>query len=399
MSIANGRIHLGLPGPTPLPDRVLRAMQRQPVDIYAEELIGITRSAKADLAQLIGTAGDIHIYAANGHGAWEAALVNTLSPGDTVLVLDSGRFAGDWGEMAGDLGFAVEYLPGSWRRAIAPEDVARRLRADEEGRIRAVLATQVDTASSVANDIAAIGAAIGGAGAGRAPLFMVDVIGSLASVPFEMDRWGVDLAVAGSQKGLMCPPGLSFVAAGPRALAAHEHATQPRHYWDWTKRNRPLHYFQYCGTPPELMLFGLRAALDMILEEGPDAVHRRHRLLAGAVRAAAEVWAGPADAAVSFNVTDPAARADSVTTLLTADGHDPGVLYAHCRDVCGLVLGIGVGALRGRAFRIAHMGHVNAPMILGGLATVELAMTALGWRIGRGGTQAAIDHLAAETRA
>jgi alanine-glyoxylate transaminase/serine-glyoxylate transaminase/serine-pyruvate transaminase len=371
-------------------------MQRQPLDIYAGELIEITRSCKADLARLIETAGNVYIYAANGHGAWEAALVNTLSPGDRVLVLESGRFAIDWGKMAGDLGLQVSHLPGGWRHAVAPAEVERQLRADSRHEIKAVLTTQIDTASGVANDISAIAGAI--AAAGHPALFMVDVIGSLASVPFSMDAWGIDVSVAGSQKGLMCPPGLSFVAAGPRALDAHSRSNAPRHYWDWTGRNQPMHYFQYCGTPPEHLLFALRAALDMIFEEGVPSVFERHRLLAGAVRAATGVWASSPGSAVTFNVIDPAARADSVTTLLTAEGHDPSVLHNHCRDVFGLVLGIGIGELRGKAFRIAHMGHINAPMILGALATVELAMTSLGWSFGAGGVQAAIDHLARRTR-
>jgi alanine-glyoxylate transaminase/serine-glyoxylate transaminase/serine-pyruvate transaminase len=397
MSLANGPILFGLPGPTPIPDRVLRAMQRQPIDIYDPELQAITRTCKADLADIIGTSGNVHIYAANGHGAWEAALVNTLSPGDCVLVLESGRFASDWGHLARDFGLEVRRLPGDWRTAVDPSQVEAFLRDDARKEIKAVLVTQIDTASGVANDIAKISAAI--ASSGHPALFMVDVIGSLGSVRFQMDAWHVDVAVAGSQKGLMCPPGLSFVAAGVRALERHARAGAPRHYWDWTGRNRPLHYFEYCGTPPEHLLFALREALDIIAEEGLPAVLERHRILAGAVRSAAEVWAAGSNAAVSFNVIDAAARADSVTTLLVADGHDPAELFDFCKNTCGLVMGTGIGVLKGKAFRIAHMGHINAATILGTLATIELGLTSLNWPVGSGGVNAAIAHLAKHTLA
>jgi alanine-glyoxylate transaminase/serine-glyoxylate transaminase/serine-pyruvate transaminase len=371
-------------------------MQRQPLDIYDDELQEITRTCKADIARIMGTSDPIYIYAANGHGAWEAALVNTLSPGDCVLVLESGRFAVDWGCMASDFGLEVRRLPGDWRTAVDPSMVEEFLRADTQREIKAILATQIDTASGVVNDIERISAAI--AAAGHPALFMVDVIGSLASVQFRMDDWHVDVAVAGSQKGLMCPPGLSFVAAGARALESHARARAPRHYWDWTGRNRPLHYFEYCGTPPEHLLFALREALDMIAEEGLPAVLERHRSLAGAVRSAAEVWSSVPNPAVSFNVIDASARADSVTTLLVADGYDPANLFDFCKRTCGLVMGMGIGDLRGKAFRVAHMGHISAATVLGTLSTIELGMMALKWPVGFGGVDSAMAHLVKNMR-
>jgi alanine-glyoxylate transaminase / serine-glyoxylate transaminase / serine-pyruvate transaminase len=389
MTIANGREFLSIPGPTTVPDAVLAAMHRPAIDIYSGALVDITTSCLDDLRRIFGSRGRTYVYAANGHGAWEAALVNVLSRGERILVLESGRFATSWGEMASMLGIEVEVLPGSERRAVDPAALEARLRSDTAGEIRAILVVQVDTASSVVNDIPAIRRAIDAAGHGA--LLLVDTIASLATMPFEMDLWGVDVAVAGSQKGLMTPPGLSFVAAGERAIAAHRRAGLRTRYWDWTEREGELHYQKYCGTPPEHLMFGLRKALDMLLEEGLENVIRRHRLLAEAVRHAVGVWCE--GGALELNVVEPADRADSVTTVLVNGGRDPRELLEYCAKTCGVVLGVGIGEFGGRAFRIAHMGHVNAPMILGTLGAVEIGLVALGIAHGRGGVQAAIDHL------
>ena len=389
MTLASGREFLSIPGPTTVPDEVLAAMHRPAIDIYSGALLAVTTSCLADLRQVFRTEGRVYIYAANGHGAWEAALVNVLSRGDTVLALESGLFATVWGEMARVLRLEVETLPGSWRRAVDPAALEARLRADRTGRIKAVLVVQVDTASGVVNDIPAIRQAMDAAGHGA--LLMVDAIASLATMPFEMDAWRVDVAVAGSQKGLMTPPGLSFVAAGHNALTAHRSAGLRTRYWDWTERDGEQHYQKYCGTPPEHLLFGLRKALDLLLEEGLGNVFRRHRLLAEAVRRAVGVWAE--GGLLEFNVAEQAERADSVTTVLVADGHDPRVLLDFCARQCGVVLGVGIGPLGGKALRIAHMGHVNAPMILGTLGALEITLVALGVAHGRGGLQAAVDWL------
>ena len=389
MTLASGREFLSIPGPTTVPDAVLAAMHRPAIDIYSGALLEVTTSCLADLRRVFRTEGRVYIYAANGHGAWEAALVNVLSAGDAVLVLESGVFAVVWGEMARVLGLEVETLPGGWRRAVDPAALEARLRADGAGRIKAVLVVQVDTASGVVNDIPAIRQAMDAAG--HDALLMVDVIASLATMPFEMDGWRVDVAVAGSQKGLMTPPGLSFVAAGPQAVAVHRTAGLRTRYWDWTEREGPQHYQKYCGTPPEHLLFGLRKALDLLLEEGLENVFRRHRLLAEAVRRAVAVWAE--GGILEFNIAEPSARADSVTTVLLAGGQDPQRLLEFCARQCGVVLGVGIGPLSGRAFRIAHMGHVNAPMILGTLGGLEIGLVALDITHGKGGLQAAIDWL------
>jgi alanine-glyoxylate transaminase/serine-glyoxylate transaminase/serine-pyruvate transaminase len=395
MTLSNGREFLSIPGPTTVPDEVLAAMHRPAIDIYAGSLIDLTASLLKDLSRIFRTEGHSYIYAANGHGAWEAALTNVLSRGDTVLVCESGRFAVGWGEMADMLGVTVEALPGDWRRAVDPAALEARLRADTGGEIKAVMVVQIDTASGAFNDILAIRKAIDAAGHGA--LLMVDTIASLGCVPFEMDQWGVDVAVAGAQKGLMMAPGLSFVAAGPKAKRAHEAAGLRTLYWDWTFRDGDEHYQKYCGTAPEHMLFGLRKSLDMLLEEGLENAHTRHRVLAEAVRRAVDVWRG--GGGVEFNIVEPAERADSVTTILMADGADPQPLKDYCQQTCGVVLGTGIGALGGKAFRIAHMGHVNAPMILGTLGVVEVGLAATGIPHAKGGVQAAIDWLAASAPA
>jgi alanine-glyoxylate transaminase / serine-glyoxylate transaminase / serine-pyruvate transaminase len=389
MVVRAGREFLAIPGPTTLPDEVLRAMHRPAVDIYAGPLLALTDSLLADMSRLFRTKGRSYIYIANGHGAWEAALTNVLSKGDKVLVLESGRFALGWGNAAAFLGAEVEVLKGGWRRAVRPADVEARLREDKAGEIKAILIAHIDTSSGVVNDIEAIGKAI--KAAGHEALFMVDAVASLGCVPFEMDAWGVDVAMSGSQKGLMSPPGLGFVAANDRACAAHTRAGLRTPYWDWTARDGKVHYQKYAGTPPEHLLFALRAALDMIFAEGFDEVFRRHHLLAEAVRRAVTVWAE--GKAFDFNIVTPSERSDTVTTILMADGCDPGPLQDYCNTKCGVVLGTGFGEMAGKAFRIAHMGHVNAPMVLGTLGVVEMGLEALGMPHRSGGVQAAVGWL------
>jgi alanine-glyoxylate transaminase/serine-glyoxylate transaminase/serine-pyruvate transaminase len=390
MTVRAGREFLAIPGPTTIPDAVLGAMHRPAVDIYAGPLIALTDGLLKDLSRIFRTAGRSYIYIANGHGAWEAALTNVLSKGDKVLVLESGRFAVGWGQAAAGLGAQLETLKGDWRRAVRPAEVEARLRQDTAGEIKAILAVQIDTASGAVNDIEGIGRAI--KAAGHQALFLVDAVASLGCMKFEMDTWGVDVAVAGSQKGLMTPPGLGFVAVGERARAVHATAGMRTPYWDWTARDGESHYLKYAGTPPEHLLFGLRQALDMLFAETLEAVFLRHRLLAEAVRRAVSVWAEKS--AFEFNVVAPAERSDTVTTVLMGQEGDARRLLEYCNTKCGVVLGQGIGDLSGKAFRIAHMGHVNAPMILGTLGVIEMALQALKIPHSVGGAQAAIGFLA-----
>jgi alanine-glyoxylate transaminase / serine-glyoxylate transaminase / serine-pyruvate transaminase len=389
MTVANGRQFLAVPGPTNVPDAVLQAMQQPAVDIYSGPLLALTDRCLAGLGQLFGTTGRCFIYAANGHGAWEAALTNVLSRGDKVLVLESGGFALGWGETAKKLGAEIEILPGSFRTAVDPAAFAQRVKADTEKSIKAVLVVQVDTASSVVNDIPALRRALDEAD--HPALLMVDTIASLGTMPFHMDEWGVDVTITGSQKGLMTPPGLSFASANERAWQAHQTADMRTPYWDWTFRSGPEHYMKYCGTPPEHLLYGLGQALEMIFSEGLEAIWQRHALLAEAVRRAVGVWSE--GQVLQFNIVEPRERSNSVTTVLLPDGMSPAPLYDFCQQRCGVTLGIGINKLSGKAFRIAHMGHVNAPMVLGTLAVIEVALQALGIPHGRGGLQAATDWL------
>jgi len=391
MTVAKGREFLSIPGPTNVPDAVLAAMHRPAIDIYSGDMLAITDSCLEDLRSLFRTKGRVYIYAANGHGGWEAAVSNVLSRGDRVLALESGRFATGWGEMAKMMGAEVEVLKGDWRRAVNPGVVEERLARDTAHRIKAVLLVQIDTASGVVNDVAAIRRAMTAA---RHPaLLMVDAVASLGCMEFNMDGWGVDVAMAGSQKGLMTPPGLAFVAANDRARAVHKDAGLRTMYWDWSLREGEIHYQKYCGTPPEHLLFGLRKALDLLKAEGLANAIRRHALLAGATRAAVAKWAE--GRVLAFNITDPAERANSITNILV-EGRDPRPLLAYTRDKCGVVLGVGLGLLEDRAFRIAHMGHTNAPMVLGTLGAVEMGLQALAIPHGSGGTQAAVDYLGRE---
>jgi len=395
MSVRHGREFLAIPGPTTVPDAVLNAMHQPAVDIYSGKLLGVTESCLADLKTLFQTTGDTYIYAANGHGAWEAALVNTLSRGDRILILESGRFALGWGEMAAKLGIEAEILPGSHRAAVRPDAVAERLARDDAASFKAILVVQIDTASGVVNDIAAIRRAIDSTSSDA--LLMVDAIASLATMEFSMDDWGVDVAVSGSQKGLMTPPGLSFVAVGKKAKAAHANAGLVTPYWDWTARDGLEHYQKYCGTPPEHLLFGLRKGIDLLLEEGLQAVWHRHALLAEATRRAVDIWAQ--GQVLAFNIDAPQERSNSITMVRMVGGYAAEPLLDYAREQCGVVLGVAIGELEGQGFRIAHMGHVNAPMILGTLSVVEMALAALEIPHKAGGVQAAIDWLASEVPA
>ncbi|AZV80856.1 aminotransferase class V-fold PLP-dependent enzyme (plasmid) [Parasedimentitalea marina] len=289
-----------IPGPSILPDRVRAAMGRSSIDIYSGSLLGVTARCEAGLREVFGTTGEVFIYAANGHGAWDAALSNTLSRGDKILVLQSGRFASGWGEMASAMGLDVEVLPRDWHSAIDLDAVTRRLAADKAHSIRAVLCVQVDTASGVSNDIGALRQAIDNSA--HPALLMVDAVASLGTMAFEFDNWTVDVAVSASQKGLMSPAGLGFVAASEQAMEAGKTAGLRTRYWDWQARNTTDHYQKYCGTPPEQLLFGLAEAFDMMAEEGLPSIFKRHEILKQATQAAILAWGC---VGATANVTDP----------------------------------------------------------------------------------------------
>lgn len=389
-TVRRGRDFLMVPGPTPVPDRILRAMHRQPVDFSGPDFVALCDRLFEEVKAVFETEHTVFLYTANGHGAWEAALANTLSPGDAVLIPEVGQFSEGWRDMAQAMGVECRTIPNDWRRPIDPNKVEEALRADQAGAIKAVLMVHTDTAASVTSDVAAVRRAIDASG--RDPLFMVDVIASLGTTDYRMDSWGVDVTVAASQKGLMLPPGLAMVAANEKAKRVGLQATTPRRYWDWIERQKGQHYQRFCGTAPELMIFGLDEALAMLREETMAGAIARHGRLARAVRAAVEAWS--AGGVLSFNALEPESRADSVTTVLVPDGFDPESIRRLARESFGVSISGGLGRFQGKAFRIGHMGDINEPMILGGLATLETAMRRLGVSIGKGALDAAMESLA-----
>ncbi len=376
---------VAIPGPSVVPERVLSAMHRSMPDIYDGELLSVTEEVFDALPGLAGTTQRALVTIGNGHSAWEMALTNTLSRGDSVLVIDCGRFAAIWGEMATFLGLDVELIEAPPGRANDPDALERRLRDDHGHDIKAVLMVHVDTASSVRNDVPAFRRALDAAG--HPALLMVDCIASMGCEPFAMDEWGVDLALSASQKGLMTPPGLGIVWPGERARAAHLTADMRTRYWDWTARTEDgPHYLRFCGTPPVTHLFGLREALRMIDEEGLDARWQRHRVLGGAIRAAVAAWSSPDG--IGFYVVDERERSNAVTTILCGE-IDAVELARICKQEYGVTLGVGIATMAGSSFRIGHMGHVNPPMVLGVLGSIEAALTAMGHAPAHSGVAAA----------
>jgi alanine-glyoxylate transaminase/serine-glyoxylate transaminase/serine-pyruvate transaminase len=391
MSLAQGRPYLAIPGPSAIPDRVLNAMHRAAPNIYEGELHAVTRSLVPDLKRLAGTGGEVAMYIANGHGAWEAAVANVFSPGDRALVLATGRFAPAWAQMAERMGVVTETLDFGKRAAVDPARVEEALRADAGHGIKAVAVVQTDTSTSIRNDIAAIRAAMDAAG--HPALLLVDCICSMACDRFAMDAWGVDLAVGACQKGLMTPPGLGFLWYGPKAAEAQRIARCVTHYWDWAPRTEPEYYADFWdGTAPTHHIYGLRAALDMIAEEGLEHVWTRHARIAETYWAAFEAWG--AEGPMELNVPDRACRSHAVTALRIGAPNGTALrdwLIANT----GVTLGIGLGmappgdpAWHG-FFRVGHMGHVNAHMALGVIGAIEAGLTALGLPYGPGALAAA----------
>ncbi|MGL6109148.1 MAG: pyridoxal-phosphate-dependent aminotransferase family protein [Rubrivivax sp.] len=386
-----GHRFLHSPGPTRLPDEVLHAMSRQPMDLADPRLDPVIADCEAGLKRLLCTQhSDVLMYAANGHGAWEAAIVNLLGPGRSVLIPGTGHFSESWAVQTEALGGKVIRTPWVEGRPIDVAAVEQALRDDVQHEIVAVFTVHTDTASGVTSDLPALRAAIDSAA--HPALFVVDVVASLGVVPFDMDALRADVIVGASQKGLMLPPGLGFVAVNDNAMAVAEANPTPRFYWDWGRRRDALSYRKFCGTPPINLLFGLQAALRLIDGEGVEAVFARHRLLAGAVQAAVQGWSE--GGALDFFCQEPARRSCSVTAVAVHDGVDPEALRTVARERFQVALSGGLGPLAGRVFRIGHMGDINAAMVLGALAGVEAALEVQGVPIGQGGVQRAVEFLA-----
>jgi len=391
MAVSRGYHFYQNPGPTNIPDRVLRAMDRGAIDFTGAQFKEIAEECFAGLKRVFKTEETILAYAASGHGAWEAALVNLFSPGDKVLVIESGFFSLNWGMRAEAFGLEVETLPNDWRTAASPAQLESRLREDREQAIKAVLVVHSETSTGVRNDIAELRRAIDAAK--HPALFLVDVISSLGSMDFRMDEWGVDVVVAGSQKGLMLPTGMAFTGVSARALAAAAEAKLPRVYWDWRRLlgldERSQAYWN--GTAPVHVFYGLQEALRMIEEESLETIFARHQRLAEATRRAVRVWRqndGPEIFAI-----DPRAQSDSITAVQVPDGYDADKVRQLCLDKFNVSLGGGLDRLRGHVFRIGHMGDLNEPMILGALAAVEMALELAGVPHGKGGVAAAMEYL------
>lgn len=397
MSLANGRHYLAIPGPSVIPDRVLQAMHRAAPNIYTGALVDLTTTLIPDLCSVARTTGKVAMYVANGHGVWEAAVSNVLNAGDTALVLATGRFAVGWSEMAVWLGINPRIIDFGLRSAIDPDRVAEALTADKDHQIKAVMTVHVDTATSARNDIAALRRVLDDAG--HPALLMVDCIASLCCDRFEMDAWGVDVMVAGSQKGLMTPPGMGFVFFNEKADAIRETCSNVTHYWDWRPRAVPEDFYQYWdGTAPTHHLYGLREALDIINEEGLEHVWHRHDVLAQAYWSALESWS--TDGPIEINMSDRESRSHAVTAVRIGAPNGT-ALRDWMTAKAGVTLGIGLGmapagdpAWHG-FFRIGHMGHVNAHMVLGVVGALQAGLVALGIPHGKGGLEAAVEVCAA----
>ncbi len=386
-----GRRFLHSPGPTHIPDEVLDAMHRQPMDLADPRVARLIASCETGLRRLLGTErADLFLYAANGHGAWELTLANLVAPGQSVLVAGTGHFSESWAVQAEALGVVVVRTPWIAGMPIDPSAIEQALRADTAHALVAVCVVHTDTASGVTSELAAIRAAIDAAS--HPALFVVDVVASLAAAPFSMDAVGANVAIGASQKGLMLPPGLGFVAVDATAFAVSQRNTSPRFYWDWRSRKSELSYRKFCGTPPLNLLMGLEAALALLFREGLDAVFARHRLLTDAVHAAVEGWSEAG--AIGFFARSAASRSVSVTTITISGGCDPDAIRAYARERMQVAISGGLGPLAGRVIRIGHLGDSNPAMVLGCLAGVQAAFHALGVAHGRDGVTRALEHIA-----
>jgi alanine-glyoxylate transaminase / serine-glyoxylate transaminase / serine-pyruvate transaminase len=385
MAYQSGRHFLQIPGPTNVPDRVLRAIDQPTIDHRGPAFQRLGKELLEGLKAIFKTTGPVVIFPASGTGAWEAALVNTLSPGDKVLMVETGHFASLWSRMAGRLGLELDFIPGDWRHGVDPAAVEKHLAEDRARKIKAVCIVHNETSTGVASRVAEVRKAIDST---RHPaLFMVDTISSLASIDYRHDEWGVDVTVAGSQKGLMLPPGLSFNALGEKARAAGKTARLPRSYWSWEEMlaANAGGFFPY--TPATNLLFGLREAIAMLLEEGLDNVLARHDRHAEATRRAVRTWG------LEVLCLDAREYSSSLTAVLMPPGHDADAFRKATLERFNLSLGNGLGKLQGKVFRIGHLGDFNDLMLAGTLAGVEMGLVAAGVEVKASGVAAALAYL------
>jgi len=385
-----GRHFLQIPGPTSVPDRVLRAIDRATIDHRSDEFAELGKCCLEGVKEIFQSSSPVLIYPASGSGAWEAALVNTLSAGDRVLAYENGHFASLWGKVARNLGLRVDPIQGDWRYGVDADAVGARLTEDPQHEIKAVMAVHNETSTGVTSNIPAIRRAMDEA---RHPaLLMVDTVSSLASIDYRHEEWGVDVSIGGSQKGLMLPPGLGFNAIGPRAIAAGKHSNLPKSFWRWQEmlEHNSRGLFPY--TPATNLLFGLRESLSMLREEGLENVFRRHYRLAEATRRAVRAWG------LEVFAKDPAEYSGTVTAVLLPEGSSEVELRRIILDRLDMSLGAGLGKLSGRVFRIGHLGSFNELMLAGALAGVEMGLDLAGVPHRKGGINAALEYLTEQTR-
>ena len=385
MPTNSGRHFLQIPGPTNVPDRILRAMSAPTIDHRGPEFGRLTAKILDDLKQVFKTTQPVMVFPGSGSGAWEAALVNTLSPGDKVLAFESGQFATQWAKMATALGLDVEFTPGDWRSGVDPADLEQRLVADASHEIRAVLVVHNETSTGVTSRIAEIRKAIDRAG--HPALLLVDAISSLGCTDLRHDEWGIDVTVCGSQKGLMLPPGLCFNAISEKALLASRNAALQKSYWEWAPMlaANQGRFFPY--TPATNLLFGLREALQMLLDEGLEQVFQRHERLAEATRRAVGGWG------LEILCRNPGEYSNTLTALLMPEGHDADEFRRLVLDRFNLSLGSGLGKVKGKVFRIGHLGDFNELMLVGTLGGVEMGLDLTGVPFSKGGVGAALEFL------
>ena len=389
-----GRHFLQIPGPSPVPDRILNAISRPTIDHRGPEFGALGLQVLAGIKKIFKTEQPVVIYPSSGTGAWEAALVNTLSPGDSVLMYETGHFATLWKKMAEALGLKPEFisLPGieGWRRGVQADLIEERLRKDAGHQIKAVCVVHNETSTGVTSNIAAVRKAIDAAG--HPALLLVDTISGLASADYRHDEWGVDVTVSGSQKGLMLPPGISFNAISRKALEASKRATLPRAFWDWTEiiAMNQSGYWPY--TPNTNLLYGLNEALDMILGEGLENTFARHQRLAAACRAAVTAWG------LEIQCADSAVYSPVLTGVMTPPGVDADAVRKLIYENFDMSLGTGLGKMRGGMFRIGHLGEANDLTLMATLSGCEMGLKLAGVALAGSGVLAAMDHLAAQTR-
>lgn len=383
-----GRHHLYIPGPTNLPDRVMRAMDHPTIDHRGPAFRDLAHQVQAGLRWVFGCAGPVIVYPASGSGAWEAALVNTLSPGDRIVICETGHFATLWRDIAERLSLRVDVIAGDWRRGAEPARIEAHLRADSNHEIRAICVVHNETSTGCASDIAGVRAAMDAAG--HPALLMIDTVSSLGSMPVRVDDWGVDVAVGGSQKGLMLPPGLAFNALSERAVKASATAGLARSYWAWEPVLRGMDAGSYPYTPATNTLLGAREALAMMREDGLDRIFARHALHGQAARAAVGAWG------LELQCAAPADASASLTALRVPQGHSADALRAVALEHFDLSLGNGLGKLADRVFRIGHLGDLNDLSLMSAISGVEMSLELAGIPHRRGGARAAMDVLSAE---